>query len=378
MRLIMKRLGLLVLAGFAACSRGRSDEGSASAAQDTGVGERVTLSEAAYRTAGIAVEEVRLDTGVHAGGGIEVPGQVEFDRTRIALLSPRTAGRIERVVVVEGDRVAAGAPVAYLLSPALLTAQTEFVRAVQRAEQLRGTPDADGARALANAARRRLGLLGVAASEIARLEAGGEPADLLAITAPFAGSVLEVTGLVGAAAEPGTPIATLADLSVLMVVADLPERALATVHLGERATVRLAALPGAQFVGRIDRIRDQLDPTTRTLKALIRVANPGRALKAGMFATVSLQTSARGSGLTIPASAVITEGEASYVFVEVGLHTYERRLVDVEPAVATGLPHASDRVVIRTGLAAGEHVVTHGAFTLKSELNKSSFGEEHD
>lgn len=92
MRLIMKRLGLLVLAGFAACSRGRSDEGSASAAQDTGVGERVTLSEAAYRTAGIAVEEVRLDTGVHAGGGIEVPGQVEFDRTRIALLSPRTAG----------------------------------------------------------------------------------------------------------------------------------------------------------------------------------------------------------------------------------------------------------------------------------------------
>lgn len=267
---------------------------------------------------------------------------------------------------------------AYLLSPALLTAQTEFVRAVQRAEQLRGTPDADGARALANAARRRLGLLGVAASEIARLEAGGEPADLLAITAPFAGSVLEVTGLVGAAAEPGTPIATLADLSVLMVVADLPERALATVHLGERATVRLAALPGAQFVGRIDRIRDQLDPTTRTLKALIRVANPGRALKAGMFATVSLQPSARGSGLTIPASAVITEGEASYVFVEVGLHTYERRLVDVEPAVATGLPHASDRVVIRTGLAAGEHVVTHGAFTLKSELNKSSFGEEHD
>jgi RND family efflux transporter MFP subunit len=281
-------------------------------------------------------------------------------------------------MVVEGDRVAAGAAVAYLLSPAFLTAQAEFVRAVQRAGRLRATPDADGARALAEAARRRLRLLGVADSEMARLEAGGEPVDLLAITAPFAGSIVEVSGLAGAAAEPGTPIATLADLSALTVVADLPERALPVVRIGQRATVRIAVLPGARFVGRIERIRDQLDPATRTLKALIRVANPDHALKAGMFATVNLETSERGSGLTIPASAVITEGETRYVFVEVAPRTYERRTVDVEAAVAPGLPRASSRVVIRTGLVAGDRVVIHGAFTLKSELAKSSFGEEQD
>jgi len=379
---------LVVVAAFAACSGERSEKGSPaqearagasqSAANDTAVGDRVTLSEAAYRAAGIAVEEVRQEAGARTGGGIEVPGQVEFDRTRMVLLSPRTAGRIERVVVVEGERVAAGAPVAYLLSPAFLTAQTEFVRAVQRAEQLKATRDAYGARTLAEAARRRLRLLGVAESEIARLESGGEPADLLAIRAPFAGSILEVPGMAGAAAEPGTPIATLADLSVLTVIADLPERALPGVRIGQRATVRLAVLPGAQFVGRIERIRDQLDPATRTLKALIRVANPDHALKAGLFATVSLETSEPGSGLAIPASGVIVEGETRYVFVEVAPRTYERRTVDVEAAVAAGLPQASTRVVIRSGLVAGDRVVTHGAFTLKSELTKASFGEEQD
>jgi RND family efflux transporter MFP subunit len=387
MRLKTASLGVLV-AALAACSRGGSKGGSPSQEEHAGadqsaatrhaVGDRVTLSEASYRAAGISVEEVRQDVGPDAGGGIQVPGQVEFDRTRMALLSPRTAGRIERVMVVEGDRVAAGAAVAYLLSPAFLTAQAEFVRAVQRAGQLRATPDADGARALAEAARRRLRLLGVADSEIARLQAGGEPVDLLAITAPFAGSIVEVSGLAGAAAEPGTPIATLADLSALTVIADLPERALSVVRIGQRATVRLAVLPGARFVGRIERIRDQLDPTTRTLKALIRVANPDHALKAGMFATVNLETTERGSGLTIPTSAVITEGETRYVFVEVAPRTYERRTVDVEAAVAPGLPQASSRVVIRTGLVTGDRVVTHGAFTLKSELAKSSFGEEQD
>jgi multidrug efflux pump subunit AcrA (membrane-fusion protein) len=67
-----------------------------------------------------------------------------------------------------------------------------------------------------------------------------------------------------------------------------------------------------------------------------------------------------------------------YVFVEVAPRTYERRTVDVEAAVVPGLPQASHRVVIRTGLVAGDRVVTHGAFTLKSELTKSSFGEEQD
>jgi RND family efflux transporter MFP subunit len=340
---------------------------------------RVTLSEQAYQTAGIQVEVVGRES---SAGEMQVPGHVEFDRSRVALISPRTSGRIERMAVVEGDRVRAGAPAAFLLSPAFLTAQAEFQRAVQRAERLTDTPDAGGARALAEAARRRLRLLGVADAEIARLEAGGEPADLLVLPAPFGGSIIEVQGVAGASVEPGTPIATIADLSVVTVLAEVPEGALPAVRRGQPASVYVAALPEAPVQGRIERIRDEIDPATRTVKVVIRVPNPDRALKAGMFATVRLQLGATdiashraaGTGdLTIPESAVVTEGEARSVFVQTGSRTFERRTIEV----TTGVTGAATpgRVVVRRGIAAGERVVVRGAFVLKSELGKARFAE---
>ena len=73
--------------------------------------------------------------------------------------------------------------------------------------------------------------------------------------------------------------------------------------------------------------------------------------------------------LTIPASALVTDGADRYVFVEVAPRTYERRLVEVVPA-------AADRVAVRNGLVAGERVVFQGAFTLKSELGKAAFGDD--
>lgn len=343
---------------------------------------RVTLSEEAYQTAGIQVEEVRRDIDSSIAAEIQVPGQVEFDRSRMAFISPRTSGRIERVTVIEGDRVEAGAPAAFILSPAFLTAQAEFQRAVQRAERLRDTPDAGGAQALAEAARRRLHLTGVTEAEIARLEAGGEPADLLALTAPFRGSIVEVQGVAGASIEPGAPVATIADLSIVTVLAEVPERALAAVRLGQPATVSVAALPGPPLDGRIERIRDEIDPATRTVKVVIRVPNRDRALKAGMFATVRLRVGAAGAqsqrppaggDVTIPESAVVTQGEARYVFVQTGSRTFERRTIEVAPEVSGAV--TPGRVVVRRGIVPGERIVVRGAFVLKSELGKAKFAE---
>lgn len=402
-RMIMTTRGLPALALLAvlaaapvACSNGKDGEArpvadlpngggdrpaaEGAAAEEHAATGRVVLSEAAYRTAALAVAEVRAEAGGTMPGGIEVPGQVEFDPARIALVSPRAAGRLERVAVVEGDRVGAGQPVAYLLSPAFLTAQNDFVRAVGRAKLLAGSADEQGAVALAAAARRRLHLLGAGEKLVARLEAGGEPRDLLPVAAPLTGSIVEVQALAGAAVEPGTPIARVADLSVVNVTADVPERALASLHPGQRAVVRVAAYPGLRLTGRVARIRDQLDASTRTAKAVVQVPNPGRQLRPGMFATVNLEVAAPAAGppvLTVPAPAVLADGEARYVFVEAGPRTYERRLVEVGTTLPGGLAGAAaDRVVIRSGLAAGERVVTRGAFTLKSELAKASFGEE--
>lgn len=346
---------------------------------------KITLSEAAYRTAGIRVEPVTVEAVTAAGSGLQVPGQVEFDPARVAVVSPRTAGRIERLTVVEGDRVGAGQTVALVSSREFLTAQNDLVQAVRRARVLAGTQDAAGADALADAARRRLRLLGVGDGTISRIAASGEISALMPVPAPFGGSIVETHALAGQAVEAGTPLFKLADLSFVDVAAEVPERSMPLLRIGQRATITLAAYPTLRFEGRVERLKDQLDPNTRTVKAILHVPNPQRALRPGMFASVTLDAPAeaalRTAGstvLTIAESALVTEGDARYVFVEVAPRTFERRAVQVEALSAPGstVP-AVGRVAVRAGLAAGERIAVAGAFTLKSELGKAGFEHGH-
>lgn len=405
------RLALLILpaaAMLAACSERpdarnasdarASDGGERSAAataasqSETGAPSRVTLSAAAYATAGITLDTVRLTSAAAPGGGLDVPAEITFDPARVALISPRAAGRIERLGVVEGDHVRAGEPVAYLSSPEFLTAETDFVQAKRRAAQLAGTPDAEGTSALAAAARRRLELLGVPDEVIVRLEGGAEPSFLLPVTAPFSGSIVEGMTLAGAAVQPGTPLFRIADLSVVDAIAQLPERALSIVHEGQDATVSVAAFPDLRAPGRVTSIQSELDSATRTIRVVVRVPNPGRRLRSGMFATVRLKVpagaiagsasssssgAAGGRGIiTIPESAVIAQGSQRYVFVEVAPRTFERREVEVVPFAPpgdTGAP--GGQMVVHGGISAGMVLVVKGAFTLQSELAKSQFGE---
>ncbi|HYJ78013.1 MAG TPA: efflux RND transporter periplasmic adaptor subunit [Longimicrobiaceae bacterium] len=364
---------------------GHTDEHGEGEEHAEGEAARVTLSEAAYRTAQIRVEPVGSAAVATASAGLQVPGQVEFDPARVAMVSPRTGGRIERLTVVEGDRVRAGQTVALVSSPTFLTAQSDLLQAVRRAALLAGTQDAPGAQALVAAARRRLRLLGVGDAAIARVEQSGEISPVLPVPAPFGGSIVETHALAGQAVEAGTPLFKLADLSVVDVAAEVPERAMPLLRIGQRATITLAAYPTLRFEGRVERLRDQLDPTTRTVKAIIHVPNPQRALRPGMFANVTLDAPAEvlegtptTAVLTIPEAAVVSDGEGRYVFVEIGPRTFERRDVVVASLSPTGsaVP-AGDRVAVRSGLVAGERIVVNGAFTLKSELGKAGFAHEH-
>jgi Cu(I)/Ag(I) efflux system membrane fusion protein len=372
-------LGLLVTT--TGCSEGKKEEATEAGAPSSESGEemapsdRVTLSEAAFATARIQVEPARAESGAIVGDRLEVPAKVELDPARVAMISPRTSGRIERLTAVVGDRVAAGQPVAHLTSPTFLTAQNDLILAVRRSALLAGTTDAEGARALVTAARRRLSLLGVSDSEIDRLAANGAPRSVLAVSAPFSGTIIEASALAGTSVETGAPIFKLADLSSVYVTADVPETALSSLRVGQPAQVRLAAYPAYQTSGRVERIADAVDPTTRTVKAVVRVTNSDRKLRPGMFASVGLAVPAANrtpaaAVVTVPESAIITDGDAHYVFVEAGERTYDRRTVEVVPGASAG------RVAIRSGVSAGERIVSNGAFTLKSELGKASLKDE--
>lgn len=348
----------------------------------------VTLTEAAMATAQIQVEPVRVGAPALVSTGLEVPAQVEFDPRRVAVISPRTDGRLERLTVVEGDRVGAGEVVALLNSREFLVAQSDLQQAARRASALAGGPDAGGANALVQAARTRLTLLGVLPSEIARLEGGGDASLFLPLTAPFAGSIVKAHVLSGQAVHAGDPVFTVADLSVLDVIAEVPERSMPMVRVGQAATVSVAAFPAMPFAGQVERLRDELNPETRTVRAVIHVANTNGRLRAGMFATVRLAVASntfpelrtRGEAdrtlLTIPESAVVTDGAKRYVFVQTAPRTFERREVETASLAPAGSSLVNSAfVLVRGGLRAGEQVVTRGAFTLKSELAKAGLGD---
>lgn len=343
---------------------------------------RVVLSAAAFTTAEIEVEVAVGEAVSEVSGGLEVPGQVNFDSRRVAIISPRVSGRIERLFVVDGDRVRTGQVVAHLFTPAFITAQSEYLQATRRATLLANTTDAQGAAALRDAAANRLRQIGASFNDIARLAATGQVQEYLSITAPFGGSIFESNSLVGTAVEAGSPLFKIANISFVDVIAAVPEQSVPLVQIGGPASVRIAAYPKIEFAGEVERIQQQLDESTRTVGAVIHVRNVNETLKPGMFATVRLELptlSAAGASrmvLTIPETAVLSDGDRRFVFIETGPRTFERREVEVASLEAPGASQPlSNRVVVRSGIRPGERVVTRGAFTLKSELGKAKLGE---
>ena len=337
----------------------------------------VELNETAFRTAGIEVATVAVAHGDVAGAAVTAPGRVAFDPSRVAVVSPRVAGRLERLAVVEGDAVPAGSAVAWLLSSDFLTAQSDYLQALRRAEALEATADAAAAQAVAAAARQRLLLLGATEAHADSLATGGATLDLLPVLAPFAGTIVGAHVRAGEALLAGTPIYTLADLSRMDVIAAVPERQLSAVVSGARGIVRLVAYPDRPLEGRVVRVRSEVDPGTRTVDVILRLDNRAGILRDGMFASVTLlegrDAAAHDPVIVVPAAAVLWNGPEAFVFVQVGDRTFERRPVVLgsETGALPGL------LPVRGGLAPGETVVIAGAFALKAELAKASFADEH-
>lgn len=342
---------------------------------------RVTLSESAVRTAGITTEAARPEGAGQVAGFLAVPGQIEADPARVAMISPRIGGRLERLDAVVGDRVGAGDAVALIWSPAFQAAQVEYQLALRRAAAMKGTADSTGTAALALAARRRLLSLGATASDAARLEAGDAPTEGLVLRAPFGGSLMEQGAVVGQAVEAGQMVFRLVDLAEVDVVADVPERALPQLRRGQHGSITLVAYPGERFDGVVERIKDELDPATRTVDAILHVRNRNNRLRPGMFATVELDVVAGGTslpvGVSVPEASVLMDGRDRIVFVALGNGVFERKVVKVQAIGSPGAPSQQERrLLVTEGVRAGDSVVVHGAFTLKSELVKSSYAEE--
>ena len=201
-----------------------------------------------------------------------------------------------------------------------------------------------------------------------------ENISLVSIRAPVSGIVTERLVNAGAGVQSGTPLFTIANISTLWVIANVPEGQVGSLHVGTPAELRSSALGNDAIAGRINYIDPKLNEETRTARVRVEINNPGERLKAGMFIEVGFQTgtaAAAGEELMVSSAAVQRIGDRSIVFVpKPGAEgTFEARDVELGGEV-----DGYHRVL--SGLKLGEQVVTRGSFTLKTQLMKGGLGEE--
>ena len=191
--------------------------------------------------------------------------------------------------------------------------------------------------------------------------------------APVSGTVVERLVNAGAGIQAGTPLFTIANISTVWIIANVPEAQIGKIRVGTPAEVRSAALGDGAMSGRVNYIDPRLNEQTRTARVRIEMANPGERLKAGMFVEVGFQAgtgAATEEELVVPATAVQRIENASVVFIP---KDDEPGAFEVREVELGGEVSGYHRVI--SGLKLGDKVVTKGSFTLKTQKMKGEMGE---
>jgi cobalt-zinc-cadmium efflux system membrane fusion protein len=191
------------------------------------------------------------------------------------------------------------------------------------------------------------------------------PDGAMNITAPESGLVIERDvnpgQVVDQSQETPWQMFVIANSATVWVDADVYEKDISTIAVGQPAQVRVTALPGRIFTGRVLHIAPTLDKTSRAIKVRAEIANPDGLLRDGMFADVTVMRPRGATVALVPLDAILHDGEEDYVYVADG-KKYVRRKVRLGPQ------RNGDSVVLE-GLKSGETVVTHGALFLGSQAN---------
>lgn len=282
---------------------------------------------------------------------VRAVGVLKYAEPRLVYVNARVSGWVEQLYAdYVGRRVTAGEPLLALYSPDLVSAQEEFLLARRLGDD-----------ALATGARRRLTLWDIPADQIDSLAARGTMTRTLLLRSPRAGEIVEKMVIEGQAVRAGDNLFQIADRSLMWADLAVFEQDAPMVRVGTGAMLRVEALPGRTFRGRVTFIHPALDSRTRTLTARLEVENPSGDLRAGMYGAAELTASGR-RAVSVPLGAVLSTGTQDIVFVNRGDGRFMPRTVTV------GL-RGDSLVEIVMGLKAGDEVVAAATYLLDSESN---------
>jgi len=340
----------------------------------------------------LRVEAVRTRNVV--ADEVVAPGRIGVNPNRVSRVLPPVQGRVLEVMAKLGDFVDQGQPLLSLDSPdadadiatyfqaqaterqtkfALQKADLDLRRAKElytfqgiaekdllqtQNDQATATSNYEIAQAVREQAWRKLELLGLRPGEF------HQPT---VVRAPISGKILEINvtrgefrGAVASHSDTTTaPLMTIADLSTVWMLSDVPEPYIRFIRVGESVEITLVAFPGEILRGHVARIADMLDPQTRTLRVHVELPNPRGRFRPEMFGSIRHAGAVR-SLPVVPVAAVVQEYGVAVVFVELTPGRFERREITIGP-------RSGDVVAALTGLKVDERVVVAGAMLLKGQ-----------
>ncbi len=319
----------------------------------------VSLSPAQRVMANVSTEPVRRLAFEHK---VNAVGLIDYAEPNQAKVSARFRGRIEKLYVnFTGEVVRRGQPLFEMYSPELVSAQREYILALNAANPEPASMGRDDQQeSLLAAARERLRIhYGMTQQQIEAISSKGESGSTITFYSPIHGTVVSKDVQEGQYVDEGMLLYQLADLSRVWAYLDVYEKNLRFIKRGQTVRMKTEAYPGESFTGRVAFIDPALDAQTRTVRIRVDLDNAGGKLKPQMYVQAEVSIPVPNS-LVIPSSALLSTGKRDVVWIETKPNVFEPRNVVV------GATDGS-RVQILEGLHEGEMVAAKGGYMLDSE-----------
>lgn len=348
----------------------------------------LTLAPEQAARAGIRVEAVGEQLAGDAGGGSAATGVVQPNAYRTTPVVSVVSGIVRNVSAELGTNVRRGETVAVIFSDELATAQSSYLTAIatldehhrhhRRTERLveigaasreefeQATTQLRAAEAEVARLRQRRLFLGLTQQRVDALRLTMQVGSEVALPAPAAGTINSRSVNSGEVVEANKELMRVADLSSVWVIGQVYERDLARVRTGGGASITSSAYPERVFRGQVSYVEPMLEAATRTGQVRIELANPGQALKIGMYVNVALATIGGSESVVpgVPVAAMQNINDQQVVFVA----TNNPNVFVMRPIRLGG--EVSGRLPVLEGLTGGERIVTEGSFSLRAEWLK--------
>src|SRR5256886_13707322 len=370
---------------------------AANAPSNSPAAQNSTPTPVSTQSSGIETEAVAPQS---IAGVIPATGKILVPEDRVAIIGPVNQGRIVRLYAGQGSRVRKGQKLADLESADIDQAEADYLKALADAENAKRSAAAElrlaqqtydrtkllyektvlpgknlqsaehdlevakataennaaSTKATLTAARRHLLILGLSDAAIDGLSKKPGLAATFALNSPIDGIVVERNATIGASVGTDASVFKIIDISRVWIDANVFEKDLPRVRVGQPVKLTVTSFPGSTFSGKVIFINSVVDPDSRTVKVRTEVANSDGRLKPDMFANVEIITDVNSTAISVLQSAVLDEGGKHIVFVAEG-NTYKPRQVQI------GIKNG-DRVEIIDGLKSGNKIVVKGNYLL--------------